>query len=357
MQSPAVLRRLAVQAMARGLVSAVLFRVPEVHRETLCLGWDRLVHAPFAKEAAYWCGYCTCALPRVQLISVRPSGARSNFKLPRATSPPPNMIQNTKIPAPENIGTVEIFGVVLSNVVQAVIIGLKELNIDFIHVPVQPRSMEALRINPFGTVPSLIHRPNTIYSQGRDRIVLFEPLAIARYIDEFLAPAANVPQEKRLSAVLPDPSDTHYAVAALQRVEMDQLVSIVAVRVQKVIGDQFVLPYFALRNNGASQEDIKVALSDRVESVTDSLILLEKAIKDLRAKPDVADGKFLVGDHITWADVFLFPLLRDLKATKLVNALHGGANDCVPWLAAWYAEFEKRESAMASFPGTFASSV
>ena len=267
------------------------------------------------------------------------------------------MIQNTKIPAPENIGTVEVFGVTLSTVVQAIIIGLKELNIDFIHVPVQPRSMEALRINPFGAVPSMIHRPNTIYSQGRDSIVLFEPLAIARYIDESLAPAANIPLEKRLTAVLPDPSDTHYAVAALQRVETDQLASIVVVRIQKIIGDQFVLPYFALRNNGAGEEDIKVALSDRVESVIDSLILLEKSIKDLHAKPDVAAGKFLVGDNITWADVFLFPILRDLKATKLVNALNGGPGECVPWLAAWYAEFEKRESAAVSLPGTFASSV
>lgn len=267
------------------------------------------------------------------------------------------MIQNTKISAPESIGTVELFGVTLSTVVQSIVIGLKELNIDFIHVPVQPRSMEALRINPFGAVPSLIHRPNTIYSQGRDSVVLFEPLAIARYIEEFLATAANVPQEKRLTAVLPDPSDTHYAIAALQRVEMDQLASIVVVRIQKIIGDQFVLPFFALRNNGASVDDIKVALSDRLESVVDTLILLEKTIKDLHAKSEVANGKFLVGDNITWADVFLFPILRDLKATKMVNALNGGAGECVPWLAAWYAEFEKRESAVASLPGTFASSV
>ncbi|WFD35626.1 hypothetical protein MCUN1_002484 [Malassezia cuniculi] len=262
------------------------------------------------------------------------------------------MFAPNKTNPPEDLGTIEVFGVSLG-----LIIGLKELGIEFIHVPTQPRSLETFRVSPFGTIPALVHRPNTIYSHGRDDVTLFEPLSIVNYIDEFLAPAAGVSSENALIPSLPDVSDASYATAILKRVEIFQLTAVVIERLQRTIGDHYVLPYFALRNNGATEADIQTALGNRVDKVVDSLILFEKTIKDLHAKSSVIDGQFIVGDRLSWADIFLFPILRDLRATNQISVLKGGENECVPWLTAWYERFEKRESAVASLHGSFASSV
>ena len=152
-------------------------------------------------------------------------------------------------------------------------------------------------------------------------------------------------------------SDAAYTSVVLQRVEILQLTAVVIERLQKTIGDHYLLPFFALLNNGASDSDIQVALNDRITPVVDSLILFEKTVKDLHAKSNVINGQYIVGDRISWADVFLFPILRDLKATKPANVLHGGEGDCVPWLSAWYERFSQRPSAIASLPGSFASTA
>ena len=51
-----------------------------------------------------------------------------------------------------------------STTVQGLVVALKELGIDFIHSPVQPRSLEAFRVSPFGNIPVLIHVRNILTS-------------------------------------------------------------------------------------------------------------------------------------------------------------------------------------------------
>lgn len=188
----------------------------------------------------------------------------------------------------------------------------------------------------------------------RDRIVLFEPLAIARYIDEVFSSSSD-PDGVHLFPVLPSSQERNYGEVALRRVEIDQISSFVAIHVKHAVVDRYVKPYFALRNNGASKEDIAVALSDARDAVEQILVLLERIITNTQAQLNLSNSEYMFGS-ITWADVFLFPILRDLSATKS-GLLDGNQKENLPWLAGWLQRFSQRPSAAATLGSSFAGSV
>lgn len=198
----------------------------------------------------------------------------------------------------------------------------------------------------------LTQRPNAIYA-ARDRVVLFEPLAIARYIDEIFGNSDD-PKQPHL---FPTPVATHernYHDNALLRVEIDQVSSFVVIHVKKTVEDRYVKPFFALRNNGASREDIKAALNEARDAAEQVLVLLERIIATTQEQLKLVDPEYIFGT-VSWADVFLFPILRDLQATK--SGMLDGSSNSLPWLSAWLQRFAQRPSAIATLEGSFAGSA
>lgn len=186
---------------------------------------------------------------------------------------------------------------------------------------------------------------------------LFEPLAIARYIDEILSTKdSEDPLHLSLFPKSVDPHQRNYADLALLRVEVDQISALIVTRVQKTVEDCCVKPYFALRNNGASREDIAVALSENLQAAEEMLVMLERVIQQSQSQLHLVKPDYIFGASVTWADVFLFPILRDFKATESA-VLQGGAQERLPWLSAWYARFEKRPSAQQTLATSFAGSA
>lgn len=267
------------------------------------------------------------------------------------------MFAPNKVQAPEDIGTIELFGVSLSNAVQAIMIALYELKVDFIHHTVQPNSFELSSVSPFRTIPTLVHRIDAIYAHGRDKVALSETVSIARYIDELISPFTHPHNDLHLMPPLPDPSLHDYIHVVMLRTELSQLSAMVLLRVYPTVVDRFVLPYFALRSNGAKPEDIAVALSDVKYNAEEVLVMLERVILEVQGRIGVPNNKWVLGEQITWADVFLFPILRDFKATRQNGLLQGGQGERLPWLTGWMSRFEQRPSAQATFQGTFASTA
>lgn len=255
----------------------------------------------------------------------------------------------------ESLGTIEVFGTILSTEVQTLLIALRELGIKYIHHPAMPNSSEVSALSPFGTIPVLVHRPNAMYST-KDSVTLYELPAICQYLDEVVnTRGSNGPT----SALMPRQSDTgkDYADVALLRTEILQLCSIVRSYIQTTVENHYVKPYFALRNNGASENDIAVALQDQLDNATGALVMLERLIHNTQERVGVKkEADFLVGDAPTWVAAHLFPILRDFRATH-PKVLIGGPNEKLPHLTQFLQVFEKRESATSVFQGTFASSA
>lgn len=258
--------------------------------------------------------------------------------------------------SPESLGTIEVFGTILSTQTQSLLIALSELGIKFIHHPAMPNSPEVSQLSPFGTIPVMVHRPSAIYA-SKDIVCFYEMSAIAQYIDEVLNVQSSA--EGKSDALMPKLADSHsgkYADSALLRAEVRQLCSVIRTYIQNVVEDQYVKPYFALRNNGASESDISVALSEQLDTAISALIYLERIIHNVQQKLSIgADADFLFGKP-TWVAAHLFPILRDFRATG-PKVLIGGPNERLPHLTKFLQSFENRPSAQAVLKGTFAASA
>ena len=257
---------------------------------------------------------------------------------------------------PESLGTIEIFGTSLSTKTQALLIALAECNVKFIHHPSLPNSPEIAYFSPFGTIPVLVHRPNGMYST-RDAVVLFDMIAICQYLSELLC----CMDTQKTFCLMPKAENEHsrnFADSVVLRSTVIQLNNIVSSFIQTVVEDRYVKPYFALRNNGASQEDISMALSENFYNAMDALIQLENMIKKTQERLQITpETHFILGKEPTWVAIFLFPILRDFRATNPKTVLTGGSQERLPLLANFLQAFEIRHSAVSTFRGSFAASV
>lgn len=257
---------------------------------------------------------------------------------------------------PESLGTIEIFGTSLSTKTQALLIALAECNVKFIHHPSLPNSPEIAYFSPFGTIPVLVHRPNGMYST-RDAVVLFDMMAICQYLSELLCSMDT----QKTFCLMPKVENEHsrnFADSVVLRSTVIQLNNIVSSFIQTVVEDRYVKPYFALRNNGASQEDISMALSENFYNAMDALIQLENMIKKTQERLQITpETHFILGKEPTWVAIFLFPILRDFRATNPKTVLTGGSQERLPLLANFLQAFEIRHSAVSTFRGSFAASV
>ena len=194
---------------------------------------------------------------------------------------------------PESLGTIEIFGTSLSTKTQALLIALAECNVKFIHHPSLPNSPEIAYFSPFGTIPVLVHRPNGMYST-RDAVVLFDMVAICQYLSELLS-FMDTEKTFCLMPRVENENSRNYADSVVLRSNVIQLNNIVSSFIQTVVEDRYVKPYFALRNNGASQEDISMALSENFYNAMDALIQLENMIKKTQERLQITPDPLHLG--------------------------------------------------------------
>jgi len=199
-----------------------------------------------------------------------------------------------------------------STFTRSIALGLYELGIPFKQIPCLPKSEEAFKIgvNPFGHIPSLLV----------GGLSIFETVAIARFLDEKHSTGLRRTENN---------------------VRVDQLVSVAADYVFRAVEYGCVKPRAALEESQVSEESIKISVAKGVEEVNFVLGEVEKLVD--------ANGPFLVGAALSWADLFMYPALADLKSTP-----EGAVLQALPRLHKWMAEMDKRESVQSTFPDSIA---
>lgn len=273
----------------------------------------------------------------------------------------------------EDFGSLEIFGIPFSTFTRTVTLGLEELGLGdhYIQHETEPHSAEVVKRNPFGLLPVLVHRPDAIYTRAQDAVILYESNAIRRYIDDWVAPLAHKkfghdisltpslssnnghrgPLHNFLGSSGPSSSQrdsTGDFRAAAARARVDQWVSIASTILFPAVELGVVKPRLALERNGADDATITVAIEDGILRLHDRLTKIEQ---DLLSSND---GPYLCGANITWADLFVYPPLADLRAVPEGHAV-SGKDAKFPMLSAWLDRMEARGCAKNTFVGTLAS--
>jgi glutathione S-transferase len=141
--------------------------------------------------------------------------------------------------------------------------------------------------NPFGHLPSL-------HIDGKS---LFESAAIARYLDDHHS------------------NNDHPLRPQTQALLTDTLASVASDYVFKTVEFTYVKPRMARESEGIEESIIQKELATGSSQV-------EKVLEEVERLADT-QGPFLTGKEITWADLFMYPPLADLKSIPVSNA------DCV----------------------------
>ncbi|SJX60659.1 uncharacterized protein SRS1_11887 [Sporisorium reilianum f. sp. reilianum] len=254
--------------------------------------------------------------------------------------------------APEDIGVLEIFGAPVSTFTRSIKLALHELGIHFIDVLRAPHSDDIRARNPYGLLPVLVHRPDGLYTKPHDVVTLYESNAIRRYIDEYLAPIAGR-GVRALTPALSVSGGTVDAGAVILRARLDGFVSSFSQTIFPALEGGFIKPAAQMKRNGADADTITVALEPGLTRIHTLLEIVESQAKahSSSQKP----GWILGGEStdVTWADLFLFPILDDLRASP-AGALVSGDSPAFPWLAAWLTRMDARPSVKLTHEGTIA---
>jgi len=150
--------------------------------------------------------------------------------------------------------------------------------------PVQLGTEALAELHPFSKVPILEHGDVRIY----------ETSAICRYIDDEFEGPSLAPSDPKLSAL------------------MEQWISVVNCYVYEDWVRQYILQYIFPRGEGGAPD--RAAIDAAVPRIDHQLGLLDK---------DLADRKFLCGDTVSIADIFLTPLLAGIARFDEGKALLG----------------------------------
>lgn len=195
-----------------------------------------------------------------------------------------------------------------------------------------PHSAEIRAHNPLGLVPVLIHRPNALYAPKRST-VLYESNAIRRYVDDALyliarqrhAHAQATGQahaSSELAGLLTPPLDTtdsqRLLATSAQRATVDQIVSLASTTIFTALEARLIKPRQALEHNGADEATVSVAVEEGLDDAQRVLGLLEGFLSS-DGEGGQRQGKWLVGDALSWADLYVYPILADLKSIPEVS--------------------------------------
>ena len=212
--------------------------------------------------------------------------------------------------------SVEVIGTPFSTFTRTITMSLHEKQAQFKQHDCMPHSAPVLEHSPFGFIPIFIH--NTEFN----KLVLYETLAISRYIDV------------TFEGYLLRPNDL------LDNVEVDKWISIASSVVFNTLEHGVIKPRLSAQKNEKSEIEIKNIVQSGVEKAESLFSKLEQLFA----------GPYVCGDELTWADLFLYPPFADYEAIPEGKQLKN-----YPKLSAWLDTMRERESVRLTFDGTFSS--
>ncbi|CEH17865.1 Glutathione S-transferase [Ceraceosorus bombacis] len=243
------------------------------------------------------------------------------------------------------IGLVEVWGIPFSTFTRTITSGLHELGVPFVQHAVPPHSSEVNLRSPFGLLPIFRHAPfplGGVDDQDAQPFEIFETPAIRAYLDREFGALSNESKHGTKSALSPlTPS------SARQAAKVDRVVSLVCTQLYQTLEHGVVKPRLAMESNGADEASIGVALEGNLDNLAALLATFEKLTHQ-----DLEASKWIAGtDSPSWADLYVYPPLADLKATPEGSVLAQKA----PKLAAWAERMSERPSIAKTWKGTLDS--
>lgn len=233
--------------------------------------------------------------------------------------------------APEDLGLIELFGEPSSPFVRTVSLALTELNIHYIAIARSSHSDEIKSRNPYGLTPVLVHRPDGLYTRPEDVITLSEG-SIRRYVDELLAPLSST--HRHLTPPLRSSAGVVDAKIVVLRSKLDGLISKLSQTIIPTLDAGYIKPASALAKQGKDAETINSTLAEPLTRIHTLLEIVEgQAAKNAKW--------LLEGEDLTWADLFLFPVLDDLRSSPAGHFVSGSSPNFA-WLSGWLGRMDER---------------
>ncbi len=228
----------------------------------------------------------------------------------------------------QQLTNVELVGIPFSTFTRTIRLGLEEKSVPYKLIFAPPHTDEANKHHPFERIPSF-----TMEYNGKKH-TLIETAAIANFIDA-LWPETPL----RPSRTSSDPNDI------FTNALIDELISIGSNYIFDGVEPPIVKA--RLRLEKAQKEETEI-----VSSLSDSVQQLHQILTKLEQHSSLKDNKtFLAGDHPTWADLFCYPPLADLRAVPEGKCIQGESAQFTK-LAAWMDRMESLESVKKTMKDT-----
>ncbi len=227
--------------------------------------------------------------------------------------------------------SVRVVGVPLSTFTRSICMGLKVKGVNFVLIHALPHSAIAREHHPMGRIPSFA-TPNNEW--------LFESAAIALYIDSVYT------QSPVLRPLPSSPGEVLFAV------EITKWISFISEYVFNTLEHGLIKPTVSLISSDHSAEQteqLKEKIKTGEANVKAVLQILEDNFGSTKEHMR-GEGPFWFGQQITWVDLFLAPIIADLKG---VTSLAGLLDGC-PKLAKWFDNFARQSCFLETFEGTLA---
>lgn len=208
------------------------------------------------------------------------------------------------------MASIKLLGLRISVYTRIARLALEEKKVDYELVEVDifaddgpPR--DYLELNPFGTIPCLLYGEFSLYETG----------AICRYVDEMFLGMPLQPKE-------PAP-----------RARMNQIISALdSYAYRPMVWDVYVQRIVIPGSGGRADDELVASALPTIQAVL-------QQIEGWRG-----ESEFLVGNAITLADLYLYPMLRYFIETGEGEAMLAS----YPRLQEWLTQMQTRASARAT---------
>jgi glutathione S-transferase len=203
------------------------------------------------------------------------------------------------------MASIKVYGVPPSTFTRAVLMGCQEKGIDYELVPTFPSTVGPL--NPFGKIPAMTH----------GEVTLFESSAILRYLDGAFPGPKLWPADSRQAALC------------------DQYVSAVC---DSMVNSalRYLANHFGFLPVPQEMADKYLAKAKEVVPVFDRRL---------------GESRYLVGDSLTAADLFLAPIVFNFPAVPGLKEI----GEASPNIDRWMREMSARPSMQATLPEPIAA--
>ncbi|KAJ1963322.1 hypothetical protein GGI12_002122 [Dipsacomyces acuminosporus] len=202
--------------------------------------------------------------------------------------------------------------------------------LEYLHIPYEltfapPHSDIAYKYNPFGKIPTLVH----------DDYIVNETVAMRLYIDHLSASTTATAATADIHSLTPADFQSILKVGKWISIASDYAFRGLILPISK--------PRLSMEAEGKSEQEIQEKLKHELESARSILRGIESHFK-------ADNGGFVVGNTLTWADLFLYPIFADFCSLPEAELVQGEA----PLLYEWYEKMGQLSIAKATFAGTVA---